>query len=107
MLGSIGSILAVVGNLFSSFKGLIFLLLGVFVGLWLFEQLLKFFFSLPQLLGKKEVSEIKMLVGLGKKYGYELDIKAIKKAYVEKQREATFIKLAKKYGVEIKKKNEK
>lgn len=104
MLGSIGSILSVVWDLFSNFKPLIFLLLGAFVGLWIFEQLLDAFFSLPKLLGKKEVSEIKMLIGLGKKYGYELDIRGIKKAYIEKREEATFIKLAKKYGVEIPKK---
>jgi len=76
-MGNTADILVVVKNIFFSFKGIIFLLIGVFIGLWLFEKIVDFFLTLPELskdmaITKTEKKEIGLLVGMAKAKGITL-----------------------------------
>jgi len=102
MLGNTADILGVVKNIFFSFKGIIFLLIGVFIALWLFEKLVDFFLTLPELakdmaITKTEKSEVGLLVKMAKKRGLVLKRGEILESLKVKKREKKYKALTKKY----------
>ncbi|MDD5639024.1 MAG: hypothetical protein PHO28_03930 [Candidatus Pacebacteria bacterium] len=102
MLGNTADILGVVSNTFASFKGIIFLLIGVFLALYLFEKLVDFFLTLPQFakdmsLSKTEKSEIALFVKMAKKRGVDLNRKELEKKFKKQKEEKIYKKLSKKY----------
>jgi len=102
MLGNTSDILDVVKNIFSNFSSLIFLLIGVFIALWLFERLVDFFLTLPELakdmaITKTEKAEVGLLVKMAKKRGLVLKRGEILESLKVKKREKKYKALTKKY----------
>jgi len=82
MLGNVGDILGVVKNMFSNFGSLIFLLIGVFVALWIFERVINGFANLPasvSFISKTEKEEVGLFVKMAKTHGLTLSKKNILK----------------------------
>ena len=103
MLGNTADILGVVKNIFFSFKGIIFLLIGVFIALWLFEKLVDFFLTLPELakdmaITKSEKSEVGLLVKMAKERGLTLSRKKLLTGLKARKKEKKYQALLKKYG---------
>ena len=101
-LGNVPDILGVVKNIFFSFKGIILLLVGVFIGLWLFEKIVDFFLTLPEFakdmaITKTEKKEIGLLVGMAKAKGITLKRKDILAGLKTKKIEKKYKALEKKY----------
>jgi len=102
MLGNVGDILGVVKSMFSNFSSLIFLLIGVFIALWLFERLVDFFLTLPELakdmaITKTERAEIGLLVKMAKKRGLVLTRGKLLESLRIRKREKKYKALTKKY----------
>jgi hypothetical protein len=102
-LGNSGDILGVVKNIFSSFSSLIFLLIAVFLGLWLFERILDIFLTLPEFakemaLTKTEKSEVGLLVKMAKSRGLTLSKNNLLAGLKKKKIDKKYNSLMEKYG---------
>lgn len=101
MLGNIGDILAVVKNMFSNFGSLIFLLIGVFIALWIFERVINGFSNLPpasSFISKTERAEVSELVKMAKQRGLVLSKKNILAGLGKQKVEKRYKTLLKKYS---------
>ena len=106
MLGSsnISDILGVIKDIFSNFSSLIFLLLGVFIALYIFERLIEGFANLPAsgFITKTEKMEVGELVKMAKAHGLKLSKKNILTGLGIAKREKRYKALLKKYaGVDV------
>jgi len=100
MLGNTSDILDVVKSIFSSFSGLIFLLIGVFVGLYIFEKIIEGFMSLPAsaFTSKGEKAEVGEFVKMAKQHGITFSKKNILAGLGKTKKEKRYQTLLKKYG---------
>jgi len=96
-------IIGFAGQMFSNFKGIILLLLGVFIALWILDLLLEKFLDFTSSPIRKYRVELGELVRLGKSFGYKLNARQIAGEYEMAQKEKRFKSLARKFGVSIKK----
>jgi len=110
-----GLILETSRGLFSSLKGVFLLIFGVFFGVWLIQLLIGKWFEyldnkivVPDLITKREMTDIKSFFALAKKFGQPYTKKAragILGAYREKKEKKLFLSLQKKFvGTETNKK---
>ena len=101
MLGNVGDILGVVKSMFSNFGSLIFLLIGVFVALWIFEKVITGFTNLPasvSSISKTESAEVGLFVKMAKMRGITFSKKNLLKGLSKQKQEKKYQSLLKKYG---------
>jgi hypothetical protein len=99
---SVPQITGVIGGLFGSLKPLIFLVLGVFIAIWLFEMIINLVRQRAESAGSdltgSEMKDLKEYAKLGKHFGQNIDVRALKQRFAHQRSEKRFLALKKKFG---------